>query len=378
MRRAVMASLFVLLAMFFACAIYGPSLLETVEAGTDAPMPPPMDAGPPCDSATWPGRPAMDDPATYDGGEFLMAIQQINFDPDAGGGTITGYDLDRACTCPGKPSCLPSGDAKVVCDDPNGRDNSGGLLLASFSAFASELFDSAKINMKIQLGQFNFLIRVKDYNGAKNDTQVAAALFVSNGMKGIEDGGKPTVPKFDGNDEWTVDPGSLFGGTGPPFVPLPDSVDTMAYVTNGMLVAMINQARLQLSGNSVTVTLDLSGAVLTGHLTPANGVFEMKDGVIAGRWPSRRLLVSLSVIKDTLNPGSYLCGDSSTYANIKQLICNERDIVAALQNDNTNAYCDSLSVAFAFNAPPAKFGNPVSKSAALAPCGAGWDDDCSK
>src|SRR5207302_420228 len=131
-----------------ACAIYGPSLLVAVEAGADGPSP--VDAGPPCDSADWPGRPSKDDPSTYDGGEFVIALEQIKFDPDAGGGTVLGWNLDRACTCPGKPSCNPSADAKVQCDDPNGRDNSGGLLLASFSAFAADIFDSSKLNQKIQ------------------------------------------------------------------------------------------------------------------------------------------------------------------------------------------------------------------------------------
>lgn len=376
MRRALGA---LVLFFFVACAVYGPTLLSTSDAGPDAPVVMDAgDAGPGCDGATWPGRPAMDDPATYDGGEFVLALQTIGFDPDAGGGKLLGYDLDRACTCPGKGSCNPSPDASLVCDDPSGRDNSAGVLLSSFTAFAGDVFDSARINQTIADGVFNLLVRIKDYNGGQNDTQVTTALFVSDGMKGAEDGGTPQKPKFDGTDQWTVSPASLFGGTGPPYVPLPDSVDTMAYVTNGLLVAVIGEVKIVLLGSTNgTLTLDVSGAVFTGHLTPKGGTYELKDGVLAARWPSRKMLTSLAGIKDPFGMG-YLCGDSGSYATIKKLICDKRDIVTAIQNDNTGAFCDALSVGFGFAGVPAKIGNPYGRAPPASQCGAQWDDDCLK
>lgn len=380
MRRTVASAFFALITLcFFACAIYGPSLLGSVEAGADAPGPGDGgDGGPSCANATWPARPAKDDPATYDGGEIVLALQTIRFDPDAGGGNLLGYDLDRACTCPGKSSCNPS-DGSIVCDDPNGRDNSGGVLLAGFSAFAGDVFDSAKLVQKIQDGIFTLLVRINNYNGAQNDTQITTAIFVSSGMKGIDDGGTPQKPKFDGTDDWTVDPTSLFGGTGPPFVPLPDSVDTMAYVSNGMLVAVVGEVKLTLSGTgNGGVTLDVSGAVITGHLTPnGKGAYAVNDGILAARWPARRMLTTLAGIKDPLGSG-YLCGDSGTYQQIKRLICGVRDITAAVQNDNTGAFCDALSIGFGFSAAPARMGSPYAKPPPTPPCGAQWDDDCLK
>lgn len=379
MRRALAALCFVLFFAFVACAIYGPSLLTSPEAGTDAQIAMDAgDAGPTCDGASWPGRPSMDDPATYDGGEFVMALQSIRFDPDAGGGNLLGYDLDRACTCPGAGSCKPSMDAALVCDDPLGRDNSAGVLLSSFMAFAGDVFDSAKINQKITDGVFTLLVRVRDWNGSKNDTQVTTALFLSDGMTGSEDGGTPQKPKFDGTDDWTVTPSSLFGGTGPPYVPLPDSVDTMAYVTDGLLVAVIGEVKVTLLGtNNGSVTLDVSGAVFTGHLTPKGSSFEMKDGVLVARWPTRKMLTSLAGIKDPFGPG-YLCGDSGSYGTIKKLICDKRDIVTAIQNDNTGAFCDALSVGFGFVGEPARIGNPYGRPPPVPQCGSQWDDDCLK
>jgi hypothetical protein len=379
MRRALGALLFLLVFVFVACAVYGPSLLSGVEAGTDAPITMDAgDAGPGCDGATWPGRPAKDDPATYFGGEFVLALQTIHFDPDAGGGNLVGYDLDRACTCPGKGSCNPSGDASLVCDDPMGRDNSGGVLLSSFSAFAGDVFDSMKLNQKISDGVFTLLVRIKDYNGSQNDTQITTAIFISDGNKGAEDGGTPSKPKFDGTDDWTVDPTSLFGGVGPPYVPLPDSVDTMAYVTNGMLVAVIGEVKIILSGTgNGSVGLDVSGAVITGHLTPKGNSFSIDDGVLAARWPTRKMLTTLAGIKDPIGMG-YLCGDSGTYLQIKKLICDVRDIVTAVQNDNTGAFCDALSIGFGFGATPARMGNMYQRPMPIPPCGAQWDDDCLK
>ena len=55
-----------------------------------------------------------------------------------------------------------------------------------------------------------------------------------------------------------------------------------------------------------------------------------------------------------------------------------RDIVTAVQNDNTGAFCDALSVGFGFNGVPARIGNPYGRPPAMPQCGSQWDDDCLK
>src|SRR5881296_2290398 len=107
MRRVLVAVFCLCLVGWIACSLYGPSLLTEppLEAGADGTSMDAGDAGPACQNATWPGRPSADDPGPLDGGEIVLALRTVLFDLDGGGGVLPGYDLDRACTCPGKPSC---------------------------------------------------------------------------------------------------------------------------------------------------------------------------------------------------------------------------------------------------------------------------------
>lgn len=359
-----------------ACAIYGPSLLAG-DAGPDAQPGDAGDAGdPPCNAARWPDRPAKDD-GNETVPEFVVAVRSFSLDPDAGATAPRGWDLDRRCTCPGPASCNPAADAAIICDDSNGRDNSAGLLFVAFSAFAGDIFNLEKMSERIGAGEGTFLVRIKDYNGTQNDTQVTTATFMSNGTRGAEDGGTPTVPQWDGGDEWTVAPNTLFGGTGPPYVPLPDAVDTAAYVTNGMLVSMMNEVNILFTTSTASaLQLNASGVVVTGHLVQKSGGWGIDDGMLAGRWSARRFLTSFATLRDPLSKGAWLCGDSGTYASIKPLVCRNRDITALLQNDNTNAYCDALSIGFGFVAAPATMGNLYARPPPPQPCGAQWDDQC--
>lgn len=379
MRRAALA-LFAcfLLAVGFACAVYGPSLLEAADAGPDATAEGGADSGAEsgCVGATWPGRPAADDPAAWDGGDVVVAVSALDVSPDAGGGNLRGWNLDRTCTCPGAPSCNP-GDAAIFCDDALGRDNSAAILFADLGALGGGVFDSTKISSKIVAGEFSVVLRLLDYNGAANDRQVTAAIFASPGTTGVEDGGNPTPPKFDGTDVWTIDPATLFGGNGPPYVSLPDTTDTAAYVSGGVLVASLNQVIVSISGTSVPIFL--TGATVTARVSPnGSGGFRLDDGLLSGRWPSGRLLTGLSGVKDPLMSGTYLCGDSGTYLALKRIICDGRDIVAAVQNDNTGAPCDALSISIGFTAVSARMGAVHAKTPPTAACGATWDDDCAK
>jgi hypothetical protein len=150
-------------------------------------------------------------------------------------------------------------------------------------------------------------------------------------------------------------------------------------VTNGMLVAVLNEVNINFAAGSgvASLRLNVSGAIVSGHLVQKTGGWGIDDGVLSGRWASRRFLTSFAAIKDPIGPGS-LCGDSGTYASIKQLVCRNRDITTAPQNDNTNAYCDALSIGFGLVAAPAKMGNLNPRPAPPQPCGAQWDDECNK
>ncbi len=364
---------------YWACAVYGTSLLLPADAGVDARSAEAgADAADPCNHARIPARPDHDDPSGVDAGEIVVASRSLVFDIDAGNGETVGYDLDNICTCPGPASC--NGPQKTVCDDPRGRDNAAGALLNNFASYA-DAFNPQKINDRIAAGRIGLVIRIGNYNGTLNDTQINAALFLSNGIEGYQDGGTPKPPQYNGNDVWTVDPKSLVGGVAPPYIPNSDNVDNAAYVSNGMAVASLNDIFIDFSGGTGTAQLrvDLTGVIVTAKLVPnGKGGFDVGEGTLAGRWPTRKLLTSFAGIHDPLsmNPNQYLCGDSGTYTGLKNLACNQRDIASVIQNDGQNARCDALSFALRFNTAAARLGSVYSGVAPLQPCGPQWTDDC--
>ena len=365
------------LAAWGSCAVYDPSLLLGGDAGADVAQ---DDAGPEaatCARATYPDRPAGDDDAGADAGDIVLAVQRFDFAPNVDGGVLRGYDLDQRCTCPGASSCVPLKGAPTICDDDAGRDNSGAQLLDTFTKVASA-FSPQKLNQKLQNGEFGLIVRIRNYNGTANDTSVEAALFLSNGTPSATDGGPPIVPKLDGNDSWTIDPQSLLGGVAPPYIPQPNSTDTAAYVSDGVVVASLANADLELNAGSGlgSLRVNLTGVVVTGRLVPnGTGGYRVDDGVITGRWPSQKFLTSLAPIKDPITT-DYLCGDASTYGSLKTLICKNLDVTSFPQNDNTSAPCDAISIALGFAAGTAKLGPVNAGVAPSQPCGAQWVDEC--
>ena len=284
------------LAAWGSCAIYDPSLLGG-DAGADVAQ---VDAGPEaatCTLAKYLDRPAKDDDAGASVADIVLAVQRFDFAPSNDAGVLRGFDLDQRCTCPGSGSCVPLKGAPTICDDDAGRDNSAAQLLDTFTKIASA-FSPQKLNQKLQNGEFGLIVRVRNYNGAPNDTSVEAALFLSNGTTSATDGGAPITPKFDGKDSWTIDPRSLLGGVAPPYIPQPNTTDSAAYVRDGVLVASLSTADLEFNAGTGLGSLhvNMTGVVVTGRLVPDGaGTYRIDDGVLAGRWhprnfsrPSRR------------------------------------------------------------------------------------------
>ena len=302
-----------------------------------------------------------------------MTVSAFDFDPNVGNG-LRGWDLDRSCTCPGPPSCKA---AKPQCDDEAGRDNVGGLQLKAFSQVA-DAFNPAELNARLAQGLYGLLVRVRGWNGAANDTSVEAALYVSKGTETVGDSGVRVVPKFDGTDVFSVATSSLLGGVAPPYIPLPDAIDTAAYVKDGVLVANNANVRFEFSTSATgdnALVLNLTGVILTGTLTKAKGGYGLINGTLAGRWAIRRMLVALAPLYDPIG-GGFLCGDASTYQTIKSFVCGSVDITELPQNDNTNAKCDALSIGLGFTAVPVTFGAVQAGTQLAEPCGPQWVDDC--
>ncbi len=361
------------IAIWASCAVYDTSLLVTADAGDAAPNDAAPEGG--CVHAFVPERPTSDGPTLLDGGELTFAVSRFDFAPNVvDGGRLRGYDLDRNCTCPGPPSCK---SPRQQCDDDAGRDNVGGLQLDNFAKFADS-FTPGKINTRLASGLYGLLIRLRNWNGSPNDGTVEAAIYVSKGTPTTGDAGAHVLPKFDGTDVFTVAQASLLGGVAPPYIPLPDAVDTTAYVRDGVLVASGTNIRVELSTSDQGLNyldMSLTNTFVTATITKTGNGYRLDDGVIAGRWPVRKFLLALAPQYDPIG-GGFLCGDASTYETVRGVACQAVDISSAIQNDNTNATCDAFSTALGFAAVPVIFG-PVSAGVPLQqPCGPLWSDDC--
>lgn len=368
--------------VFWQCAIYEPSLLVGAEGGQpDSGV---MEAGDQdvdmCAHTHWPARPAADSVGGSDH-QFYMALSYLDFGVrDAGMPPTIGFDLDGVCTCPGLDTCkLASSELGIQhCDFPGGVDNAGETLISRFAAYPG-FFDQGFINLRIAQGYYGALVRVRQYNGLADDTQVEVSMFTSNGTEGVQSG-FPTPPKGDGTDKWTLDPSSLLGATVPDGgQPIPAvAVDVNAYVSGGQLVGNLDVPLTVGAGTGEgTITVDLTGSVIVGTLTPVGSSFRIDDGVMAGRWEARKLLVALGATYDPLAPSLSLCGSDPVYQGLKKVICQFPDITSNVQDDNKNAPCDALSFSFSFKSRPATFGSVFAKpDAGLGTCGTQWSDEC--
>jgi hypothetical protein len=291
-------------------------------------------------------------------------------------------DLDRRCTCPGPPSCT-SPAAKPDCDSDGGGDDATGDMWATFASLAPSQFNDDSLNAGLRLGYNGLLIRMRGYNGGKNDTQVTLIAYESPGTPGVEMK-TPTLPKYDGTDVWTVSPASLVGGTGVDAgagcegndtACLPLAFDTNAYVSNGVVVGHVN-IPVTAGGVSAKLRVSLTDVVVVAPLIFDGKSYRVDEGQFAGRWEASAFLSSLQSVPDPLDGTQGLCGMSPTYINVKSMACSKRDIVSDPSKDNMGTPCDALSVTVSFSAVQAHLG-PIAQGAPLSQrCGAGWSDSC--
>ncbi len=360
--------------------------------------------------AKWPPPPARDDPesgADYSG---YVAMQTVDVGATADAAVIEsdssaplppiGFDLDNDCTCcnvAAGSACHTGGScvgSSVTCDDNAGRDH---VALNIFRALPNA---NATASAGMQAGQYSILLQISAYNGTLNDTNVAVALYVSNGLVGIEDGGT-VAPRHDGTDLWTVDSHYLVTTQTGETVPdgtqcngtnacQPIYADDRAYVTNGVLVSRPS-AQLQLTfgyrANIGGALMKLNDAIISGTLKPSEAagqkVWGITNGSISGRWESAEILRNLATLPTPNVDGSYLCGSDpqgkDLYRSAKMYICALQDIARVESSDNTMATCDALSMSLGFTAEPARLGTVYSVSPPPSGCqteAGPWSDRC--
>jgi hypothetical protein len=389
------------------CSVYDESLLLPGDGGADA------DAHATSCLALPPLPPAHDDPSTDPPYTGFLAMQTIDVGASPDGGPVLpdsgaplppiGFDLDQECTCCGQPAgaaCTVAGSCvapNIVCDDNQGRDH---VALNIFRVIPNA---TATAVAGMQAGQFSILLQIGGYNGTPNDSSVTLALYVSNGIEGVVDGGLgPATLRHDGTDLWTVDSHYLSqaqnGGTVPDGTNcngtdlcVPSYIDNDAYVTDGILVSRpspVLQLTFGYHANIGGALMKLSDAIISGKLVPTivggQKLWGLVDGSISGRWASSQLLGNLATLPDAVVDGSFFCGTDPLlkvpYAELKAYVCAQQDIMANSGEDNTGAPCDALSMSLGFTAEPAQVGTVYTVSPPPSGClgegGALWTDRC--
>ncbi|MFT3769465.1 MAG: hypothetical protein QM820_28845 [Minicystis sp.] len=291
-----------------------------------------------CASATYPDPPTIADDATSN--EIVFALRTLDLGESA---TVPpGYDLDHACTCfaDAGPSCVSQ---KAHCDAPGGIDNASAQFfsLIKFAAGPSN-FSSDAFGAKVGVGVWSLLIRVRGYNGKDDDPAVDVALFPSTGID--------PPPLWNGNDAWRIAASSVNGSD------LDHAIYTSqgAYVAQGRLVAAMPSVLMKLGGEENTITLQLTGGVLTGKVAKTQLGWALSEGVLAARWKSSDLFQALSTYRD--GDGKPICTDLGLgYASAKSAFCSGLDILADPSGAKTLP-CDALSIGIGFTAQEAKIG----------------------
>jgi len=316
--------------------------------------------------------------------DVVFAIRKIDFgEADLSQGPMVGFDLDNRCTCQGEgDSCKePAWATGDHCDGPQGRDNAGAQLFSVGSLF-TDLLSSKTFTDDAEAGQGTLLVRVMEYNGQPNDTQVTVALYPSPGLD--KDPCIDPLPKWDGSDRWPVASpsvkktggGGAGGGCGASGydVDSPLYVDHNAYVSGGVVVANLTDAAIIFASSSKVTTLKITAGFLSGKLVKSDARWTLEQGTLAGRWKLEDVFDFLSTIETMGQP---LCTDNPVYNLVKNAFCQFPDIASSLGGPTTP--CDALSIALAIEGEPALLGVVFESKAVPTPCEPGKDpseDSC--
>ena len=193
-------------------------------------------------------------------------------------------------------------------------------------------------------GSWTMLVRVRGWNGEKDDDRIEVAVFPSSGLP------KESFPaKWDGTDAWPIPRTAIADGYSD--VEHPRFVDGNGYVAGGVLVASLPESEMLIAGKNTIVPVHLTAGFVTGRLEKKGAAWAIRDGVVAARWKVSDLFTTLSVV--TL-AGQSLCRDSGYYAVVKKTICALPDITSELASPTAD--CDAVSVGMLYQAEPAKLG----------------------
>jgi hypothetical protein len=275
---------------------------------------------------------------------FVVAVREVLL-ADQEEVLLPGLNIDKTCTCPGASSCLPrdGADPELLCDGAGGIDVQSNRLFGQIALLTSNQFSSGGLSNDAEAGRWSLLMRVEGWTGEPDDARVRFTLFPS---PGFEEG---VTPQWDGQDAWLIDERSL-GSSGQ----VEDAlyVDPSAYVVGGKLVASLPQTGVVFATGGSVLALEFSGAFLVATLVREDGLYGLRDGVLAAVWPSDRIFEALDGFRD--GNGDPLCTNNPLFSIARNTICDMVDVFDGLATPTSP--CDALSVGIGFSADEATLG----------------------
>lgn len=311
-------------------------------------------------------RPASADPSELPAiylaiRELRMGSRDANGMPDQNAWQDLGMDLDNVCTssptCDTTDpivSCKPTG-ASVPVDGNYCRDNTFGKLEGYASTIPEVggkygLNDEA-FNCALCRGDYNFIIRITQYNGKENDDHVRVDFYPSPGLVtplpwDCTSSDWRAHPCFTSDAPWYVsDDGVGLPQGGPD---LPDAVvyDADGFVKNGYIVVQLPaDALFWFPGKRAVATafpVKFAQAVVAGHFHKASdGTWAIDDGTIAGRTRRDDVIHAFRLIG--------FCESDPNYTIMQNFLNASLDLLADGTND-PNTPCDAISVGIGFSA----------------------------
>jgi hypothetical protein len=306
---------------------------------------------------------------------FYLANRSMHFgsrnqdgELDANAWQHLGFDLDGVCTL--SASCAGAGNTAGSCQTPSSapptdgafcRDNQTGKLAFLFETrpdLADQFIaDDAELNCGLCNGDYNFILRIKNYNGQPDDPSVRVDFYPSTGLqapRGIDCTQDTWDPSqcWTGSDVWKIQSESLSPETFEDEA-LPSSFfyDPTAFVRNGTLVARLppNTIMWYPSGDTGLPVLPLTvqEGSLTGTLSRSSDGWALLDGVIAGRSKGTDMLRNLQRVG--------LCDGTAGAGSARAFIETSLDVLSTGATDPT-VPCDALSMALAVTAAETQVG----------------------
>ena len=293
-----------------------------------------------------------------------------------------GFDLDGHCTnsatCTGTNvrSCRAPTE-QIAFDGSLCRDNTFASLqpVAAAVPEVGKRFGIAEteFNCNLWRGTYTVMLRISDYNGQPDDSNVRVDLYISSGLVTDRPWQCPaqdfatSYPLWRAALPWKVDPESLTGPiTKEGALPASKVADAQAYVRNGYLSAALPpDALIRFAADGKRFrgfAVKVQNSVWTGKLSRGqDNAWKIKDGLFGGRVRSSDLIQSFRQIG--------LCPDVGLdpfYNDVVQYIQQNADVISD-GTDDPERDCDAMSMGVAFEASQVTPG-PIAVSTPIVEC----------